>query len=83
MRAILTALEIGYRHPDTAQTYGSEAHCGEALRRDDVFVTTRSPARTAIAAGSSSRCDQPDLIAPPGTEFSRVDKSATRESGLD
>jgi 2,5-diketo-D-gluconate reductase B len=46
MRAILAALEIGYRHLDTAQTYGSEGHCGEALRRSglkpsEVFVTTK------------------------------------------
>jgi 2,5-diketo-D-gluconate reductase B len=46
MRAILHALEIGYRHLDTAQTYGSEEHCGEALRRSglkptEVFVTTK------------------------------------------
>ena len=46
MRAILAALEIGYRHLDTAQTYGSEAPCGEALRRSglkpaEVFVTTK------------------------------------------
>jgi len=46
MRAILYALEIGYRHLDTAQTYASEGHCGEALRRSglkasDVFVTTK------------------------------------------
>jgi 2,5-diketo-D-gluconate reductase B len=44
--AILTALEVGYRHLDTAQTYGSEAFVGEAvsrsgLRRDDVFITTK------------------------------------------
>ena len=46
MLAILAALEIGYRHLDTAQTYGSEGHCGEALRRSglrraDVFITTK------------------------------------------
>ncbi len=46
MRAILAALEIGYRHLDTAQGYGSEANCGEAIRRSglapsDVFVTTK------------------------------------------
>jgi len=46
MRAILHALEIGYRHLDTAQTYASESHCGEALRRSglkrtEVFVTTK------------------------------------------
>ena len=44
--AILTALETGYRHLDTAQTYDTEQECGVALarsglRRDAVFVTTK------------------------------------------
>ena len=44
--AILTALEIGYRHLDTAQTYDTERELGEALRlsalpRAEVFVTTK------------------------------------------
>ena len=33
LKAILAALEIGYRHIDTAQTYDTEANVGEALRR--------------------------------------------------
>jgi len=46
IEAILTALEVGYRHIDTAQTYGTEKECGEALqrsglRRETVFVTTK------------------------------------------
>lgn len=44
--AILAALEVGYRHLDTAQTYDTEHEVGEALRlsglaRDEVFVTTK------------------------------------------
>ncbi len=44
--AIETALETGYRHLDTAQTYNTEAECGRALKvsgltRDEVFVTTK------------------------------------------
>ncbi len=44
--AILTALELGYRHIDTAQTYDSETSVREALRRsglarDEVFLTTK------------------------------------------
>lgn len=44
--AILCALETGYRHLDTAQTYESEYEVGEALRRsglprNDVFLTTK------------------------------------------
>lgn len=46
LSAILIALETGYRHLDTAQSYNSERECGEALRRsglrrDAVFVTTK------------------------------------------
>jgi len=41
-----TALEIGYRHIDTAQIYGNEAEVGDTLAasgldRDSVFVTTK------------------------------------------
>lgn len=44
--ALLFALETGYRHLDTAQSYGTERECGEALRRsglrrEDVFLTTK------------------------------------------
>ncbi|WP_405792224.1 aldo/keto reductase [Streptomyces sp. NBC_01506] len=44
--ATLAALEIGYRHIDTAQMYGNEKEVGQAVRdsgldRDDVFVTSK------------------------------------------
>jgi 2,5-diketo-D-gluconate reductase A len=40
------ALEVGYRHVDTAQMYGNEAGVGRAVRaaglaRDEVFVTSK------------------------------------------
>jgi 2,5-diketo-D-gluconate reductase A len=46
--AIRFALEVGYRHIDTATAYGNEAEVGRALRdsglqRRDVFVTTKLP----------------------------------------
>ena len=46
LKAILSAMEIGYRHIDTAQTYKTEANVGEAIRRSglprsEVFVTTK------------------------------------------
>lgn len=46
IEAMLAALEIGYRHLDTAQDYHNERECGEALRRAglpraEVFVTTK------------------------------------------
>ena len=45
-RAVLWALETGYRHIDTAQLYGNEADVGAALvesglPRADIFVTTK------------------------------------------
>ncbi len=44
--AVRAALELGYRHVDTAQAYGNERSVGRALGdsgvpRDDVFVTTK------------------------------------------
>jgi diketogulonate reductase-like aldo/keto reductase len=45
-RMVEAALEIGYRHVDTAFIYGNEAEVGEGVRaaglpRDEVFVTTK------------------------------------------
>jgi 2,5-diketo-D-gluconate reductase A len=44
--AVKTALEIGYRHIDTAQMYGNEKEVGEGIRasgiaRDEIFVTSK------------------------------------------
>src|SRR3954471_3443380 len=44
--AVRWALELGYRHVDTAQAYGNEPSTGRGLRdsgvaREDVFVTTK------------------------------------------
>jgi diketogulonate reductase-like aldo/keto reductase len=46
VNAVRWALELGYRHIDTAQAYGNEASVGRALRdsgvpRDELFVTTK------------------------------------------
>jgi 2,5-diketo-D-gluconate reductase A len=45
-QAVLTALEVGYRHIDTAEMYGNEREVGEALvesgiARDEVFITSK------------------------------------------
>ena len=45
-KAVSEALEIGYRHIDTAEMYGNEKEVGEAIRasgldRGDVFVTSK------------------------------------------
>ena len=46
--AVLRALEVGYRHIDTATAYGNEAHVGQAMAesgvpREEIFVTTKLP----------------------------------------
>jgi len=46
VQAVGEALEIGYRHIDTAEMYGNEKEVGEAVRasgldRGDVFVTSK------------------------------------------
>jgi diketogulonate reductase-like aldo/keto reductase len=46
VNAIRWALDLGYRHIDTAQAYGNEESVGKALRdsgmpRDQVFITTK------------------------------------------
>jgi len=43
---MLTALEVGYRHIDTAMSYNNEDAVGRAVRksglpREEVFVTTK------------------------------------------
>jgi 2,5-diketo-D-gluconate reductase A len=46
VEAITTALEIGYRHIDTAQMYGNEREVGEAVRassldRSETYITSK------------------------------------------
>jgi len=53
-QAVRWALELGYRHIDTAQAYGNEASVGRALRasgvpRDEVFITTKFHPRRSDA----------------------------------
>jgi diketogulonate reductase-like aldo/keto reductase len=51
VQAVSWALELGYRHIDTAQIYGNEESVGRALKmsglaREEVFITTKfDPAR--------------------------------------
>lgn len=51
VNAVRWALELGYRHIDTAQAYGNEESVGKGLResgvvRDEIFLTTKFyPAR--------------------------------------
>ncbi len=71
--AVLTALEAGYRHIDTATIYGNEESVGAALRksaipREDVFVTTKlwnshhgNPERALDGSLRKLRLDYVDL----------------------
>jgi 2,5-diketo-D-gluconate reductase A len=70
--AVRWALELGYRHIDTAQAYGNEESVGRALRasgvpRDEVFITTKffprhdDPAAEAEQSLRRLGVDQVDL----------------------
>src|SRR5437763_162294 len=70
VNAVRWALELGYRHIDTAQAYGNEESVGRGLRergvpRDEVFITTKfypagkDPA--AEAEGSLARLGVPHV----------------------
>lgn len=48
--AVLKAIELGYRHIDTAEVYGNEKDVGRAIKdshikREEIFVTTKLPAQ--------------------------------------
>jgi 2,5-diketo-D-gluconate reductase A len=68
--ATLAALEVGYRHIDTAQMYGNEREVGQAIRdaglhRSDVFVTSKlsnaSHGHAATMAAFERTLDDLDL----------------------
>ena len=72
VNAVRWALELGYRHIDTAQAYGNEESVGQGLResgvpRDEVFITTKfypgreDPAREAELSLSRLGVDYVDL----------------------
>jgi 2,5-diketo-D-gluconate reductase A len=58
--AVRWALELGYRHIDTAQAYGNEASVGRALQasgvpREEVFITTKFYPRLSDPAAEAER----------------------------
>jgi 2,5-diketo-D-gluconate reductase A len=72
VNAVRWALELGYRHIDTAQAYDNEESVGQALResslpREEVFITTkfyptnRDPAAAAEQSLRRLGVDQVDL----------------------
>lgn len=61
-QAVCAAVEIGYRHIDTAQGYGNERGVGEGVRacgisRDQIFVTTKLEAAYKTYADAKSGID--------------------------
>jgi 2,5-diketo-D-gluconate reductase A len=66
VKATTSALEIGYRHIDTAQMYGNEREVGLAVResgiaREDVFVTSKV---------NNSRLERDDVLRSFDTSLS-------------
>lgn len=57
----LSALQVGYRHIDTAQFYANEAQVGQALKesglkRSDVFITTKILSASGSVDKSYQKC---------------------------
>jgi diketogulonate reductase-like aldo/keto reductase len=61
-QAVRDAVDIGYRHIDTAQGYGNERGVGEGIRtcgraREEVFVTTKLEAAIKTYDGAKAAID--------------------------
>ena len=62
-RAVLAAIEAGYRHIDTAQWYGNEDQVGAGLResaiaREELFLTTKLPPPSLNRDGVRKGCEE-------------------------
>ncbi|WP_237417458.1 aldo/keto reductase [Halobacillus litoralis] len=62
-KAVVDAVEIGYRHIDTAQAYQNESGVGEGIRtcgvdREDLFITTKLAAEVKSYDEAVSAIDQ-------------------------
>ena len=61
VEAVSDALELGYRHIDTARAYGNEREVGEGIRasgvaREDVFLVTKVPPSDAAPDDVRASC---------------------------
>lgn len=61
--AVRAAVDIGYRHVDTAQAYGNERGVGEGIRtcgidRKDIFVTSKVAAENKSYAAAMESIDK-------------------------
>lgn len=68
-RAVVTALESGYRLIDTAQAYGNESSVGRAIRssgipREDIFLTTKF-----YPGGKDARVEAEKSLERLGTDY--------------
>lgn len=63
VRAVKDAIDIGYRHIDTAQDYGNEAEVAAGIKasgvsRDDIFVTTKLAAQYKSYEGAKAAIEE-------------------------
>ena len=61
--AVKAAIELGYRHIDTAQAYGNERGVGEGVResgiaREDIFVTSKVAAEHKDYGSAAAGIDE-------------------------
>ena len=61
--AVCSALEMGYKHIDTAQAYGNERGVGEGIRksgvpRDQIFITTKVAAERKTYQEAADSIDE-------------------------
>ncbi|MBR5745845.1 MAG: aldo/keto reductase [Clostridia bacterium] len=62
-RVVREAIEVGYRHIDTAAAYGNEKAVGQGVRdsgiaREDIFVTSKIPAEIKDASGARRQIEE-------------------------
>lgn len=70
--AVKTAIDLGYRHIDTAQAYGNERGVGEGVRtcgvpRDELFVVSKVAAENKSYASAAKSIDE--TLAKTGLEY--------------
>ncbi|MBI4028798.1 MAG: aldo/keto reductase [Candidatus Blackburnbacteria bacterium] len=63
VQAVSTALEVGYRHIDTADVYGNHKEVARAIKesgipREELFVTTKIPRDLLRARDVSDSCER-------------------------
>ena len=62
VEAVRDALELGYRHIDTARAYGNEREVGEGIRasgvpREEIFLVTKVPPSDAAPENVRASCE--------------------------